>query len=100
MERPIETVNEMVAAMPRAITLHKIPHHKKFVQPAQDTETVLNAVNRETVRRSVETEMAWQRAVRQMRARGLSRVELDDAARVLGRLPLTDDEWAEIDEAR
>lgn len=44
--------------------------------------------------------MAWQRAIRQMRARGLSRVELDDAARVLGRLPLTDEEWAAIDEAR
>lgn len=93
--------------MPQEITLHKIPHHKKFVQPAQDTEIVPNAVNRETVRRaretvrrSVETEMAWQRAVRQMRAWGLSRVDLDDAARVLGRLPLTDDEWAEIHEAR
>ncbi|MFC4532428.1 hypothetical protein [Sphaerisporangium dianthi] len=54
----------------------------------------------ETPRRSVQFEVTWQRAVRAMRASGLTRDELARTARALGRTPLTDQEWADIDEHR
>ncbi|RCG29506.1 hypothetical protein DQ384_20970 [Sphaerisporangium album] len=53
---------------------------------------------RETMRRSAEFERAWQRAIRAMRAQGLGRADLTNAALALGLPSPTDEEWAQIDE--